>query len=93
MRSAGARVPTLVLQGSNDLQISVDDAHLLASAVGTDPVVLEGVNHVLKTAPLDPAANVETYFNPDLPLAPGVARAIARFLRTRGYTPTDIPAP
>ncbi len=91
--AAGARVPTLVLQGSTDLQISVDDAHLLARALGTQPVVLEGVNHVLKTAPLDPAANLATYFDPDLPLAPGLARAIVRFVRTRGHTLPGAPAP
>ena len=36
---------------------------------------------VLKVAPVDRAANLATYMNPDLPLAPGIVDAIARFVR------------
>ena len=43
-------------------------------------VVWDGVNHVLKTAPADRAANVATYMDPALPLAPGVVEAVADFV-------------
>ncbi|MBI1359678.1 MAG: alpha/beta fold hydrolase [Alphaproteobacteria bacterium] len=76
-----AQVRTLILQGSTDLQTSVEDARLLDKAPRTRLVILEGVNHVLKEAPADRAANLATYANPDLPLAPGVAKAIARFVK------------
>ena len=46
-------------------------------------VVLDGVNHVLKAAPLDRGANMATYADPSLPVAPGVADAIAAFVKTR----------
>lgn len=71
-----ANVPTLVLQGDNDIQIQVTDAELLAADHG-QLVVLPGVNHVLKDAPADQAGNFATYSNLDLPLADGVVEAIA----------------
>lgn len=77
------RLPILVLHGQSDLQVTEVDARRLASANARARLVqLPGVNHVLKVAPADDrAANIATYFNPDLPLAPGVAEAVAGFLR------------
>lgn len=74
--------PILVVQGSTDIQTTVVDAQALAGARdGIELVILEGVNHVLKVAPADRAANVATYSNPDLPLADGVVDTIADFIR------------
>jgi len=71
---------TLILQGATDLQPSIVDAELLADATGVEPVILEGVNHVLKFAPEDRPANLATYRNPDLPVAEPVIDAIAGFV-------------
>jgi pimeloyl-ACP methyl ester carboxylesterase len=77
--------PALVLQGTSDLQVSMADAERLAAArSGVKLVKLEGVNHVLKAAPADRGANVATYADPSLPLAPGVAEAIAAFVKAPG---------
>jgi len=79
---AGFKGPVLVLQGATDLQVSVDDAEMLAHArPGVQLVLLPGVNHVLKVAPADRAANLATYVDPSLPLAPGVADAVAGFVK------------
>lgn len=75
-----AAKPTLVLQGSTDLQTGLKDVLLLAKAIGEEPVILDGVNHVLKEAPADPAKNFATYRNPKLPLADGVIDAIEAFI-------------
>lgn len=81
MAAAEAR-PTLVVQGSTDIQTTVADAQALAGArEGIELVVLDGVNHVLKAAPLDRAANLATYADPNQPLADGVIEAIAGFIR------------
>jgi uncharacterized protein len=73
--------PVLVLQGTTDLQISMLDAQRLAGArSGVTMVTLEGVNHVLKIAPADPAANLATYGNSALPIASSLVEAIAAFL-------------
>jgi pimeloyl-ACP methyl ester carboxylesterase len=74
--------PVIVIQGTTDLQVSLEDAHLLAgSRPGVKLVELEGVNHVLKVAPADRGANIATYADPSLPLAPGVAEAVAGFIK------------
>lgn len=76
--------PAAVIQGSTDLQTTLEDARRLAEArPGVELIVLEGVNHVLKVAPVDRAANFATYADPELPLAPGVADAAASFVKTR----------
>ena len=44
--------------------------------------VLPGVNHVLKTVASDErAANIATYADPSLPVAPAVVDAVAEFVR------------
>ncbi len=74
--------PVLVLQGTTDLQTTMTDAERLAGArPGVKLVRLEGMNHVLKIAPVDRAGNVATYADPGLPLAPGVADAVAGFIK------------
>lgn len=76
-------VPTLVVQGTTDLQLAVQDARRLAQArPGIRLALVEGMNHVLKAAPRAPAAsNVATYRDPALPLAPGLMPPIVEFLR------------
>jgi len=69
------------LQGTTDLQVSMQDAQRLAGArAGVTLVALEGVNHVLKIAPAERAANFATYGNSALPIAPSLVEAIAAFL-------------
>jgi pimeloyl-ACP methyl ester carboxylesterase len=76
--------PIFVGQGTTDLQVSVADAEAIKAAQPrADLVVWNGVNHVLKTAPTDRAANVATYMDPALPLAPGVVEAVADFVLKR----------
>lgn len=77
------KAPVLILQGSTDLQVSVDDAQRLAKArPDAKLLVLDGVNHVLKPAPSDRAANIATYADPDLPLDPRVVPAMAAFVKS-----------
>lgn len=71
-------LPVLILNGTADLQTPAADARALASArPDATLVIVERVNHVLKQVPDDTrAANLATYADPDLPLAPGVVDAI-----------------
>lgn len=76
-------IPTLIVQGSNDLQVSITDAQRLVSArQGINYLVVDNMNHVLKTAPADRAGNTRLYAVPDAPLAPGLSSGIAEFVRT-----------
>jgi len=80
--AAGNNLPTLILQGAKDLQVTLADAEALHMArPDAEYVVLQDVNHVLKVVPGDDrAANVATYADPDQPLAPKVVETIAAFL-------------
>jgi hypothetical protein len=76
--------PVMVMQGTTDLQVTMQDAEVLAAARQVELVRLEGVNHVLKEAPMDRGANLATYSNPNLPVAPGIAERIAAFMADQG---------
>lgn len=79
----GYTKPVLIVSGARDLQVSEADARALAAAnPAARLVILPDVNHVLKqVASDDRATNMATYANPGLPLADGVADAIAGFVR------------
>jgi pimeloyl-ACP methyl ester carboxylesterase len=79
---AGYKGPVLVLQGTTDLQVTVGDAEMLNHArPGVELVLVPGMNHILKIAPPDRAANIATYADPNLPLAPGLVDPIATFTK------------
>lgn len=74
--------PVLVVQGANDLQVSMADAERLAAArPGVKLARIEGMNHVLKVAPADRAANLATYRDPLKPVAPQAVEAIVDFVK------------
>ena len=82
--AAATKLPLLVVQGETDIQLSVEDARLLAAAHrGAKLVLIPGINHVWRKAPLDPAANAATYRNATIPVDPAVANSIATFVKTR----------
>lgn len=82
--AAAYRGPLLIVQGTTDLQVTVADAQALAAArPDARLVLLDGVNHVLKIAPMERGANVATYRDPSLPLAPGVVEAVSGFILGR----------
>jgi uncharacterized protein len=60
----------------------VDDAKRLAAAVPTARLlIIEGMNHVLKSVPADPAAQQRSYADPALPVVPELIDAIAELVR------------
>jgi uncharacterized protein len=75
-------IPVLIVQGDADLQISIEDAEALKQGKpDAGYAVIKGMNHVLKTASADDVeGNYKTYSDPALPLADGLADAIAQFI-------------
>lgn len=71
---------TLIIQGANDLQVSIVDAKKLAEATNGQLVIIDGVNHILKDAPASRRENLATYTNPDLPVSERVTEAIRDFV-------------
>lgn len=82
---ARVRAPVLVVQGTTDLQVGLDDARRLAAArPGAELVLIEGMNHVLKWASPGRAANLASYADPNLPLVQGLEATVETFLKRRG---------
>jgi len=74
-------IPVLILQGTNDFQVSVDDAKLLQNA---DPkahmVLINNMNHVFRIVEGDNKASYATYFNSTLPIANKLVESITDFI-------------
>jgi uncharacterized protein len=79
---AAVSEPVLIMQGKRDIQVSVADAERLKlAAPKAELVLLPDANHVLKAVVSDDKrANIATYADPTLPLAPGVVDAVANFV-------------
>lgn len=78
---ANLRCAVLIVQGTHDLQVDAADAERLHAARPSARLVrIDGMNHLLKAAPLERAANLRIYAEPDLPLAPGLLPLLADFL-------------
>lgn len=86
-RLAKLTLPTLIVSGAHDLQVTKADYDALRAArPNATAVRIPDMNHVLKDAPIERKANLATYDNPTLPLAPGLARAVTSFI-------TETPCP
>ncbi|NNK11317.1 MAG: alpha/beta hydrolase [Flavobacteriaceae bacterium] len=78
---AALNTPVLILQGTTDIQVKVKDAEMLASAKPeAEKVIFDGMNHVLKKAPMDRMENMKAYNDPSLPLMEGLVEAIVGFV-------------
>jgi pimeloyl-ACP methyl ester carboxylesterase len=75
------KIPVLIIQGSNDIQVSVKDAELLSAAKPDSKLILiDKMNHVLRSVDGDRQANLATYNNASLPLADGLVKNITDFI-------------
>ena len=77
------KFPSLIIQGDNDLQISLDDARQLSAASPKSKlVIIEKMNHVLKIVDSgDRSANVAAYSNPTMPIAKELTNAIVGYIK------------
>ena len=74
-------IPILIIQGTTDIQVSVQDADMLsASNTDSKTVIIEKMNHILKEAEADRTKNIQTYSNSKLPLKEALIPAIANFI-------------
>jgi len=76
------KLPILIIQGDTDLQVGIDDAQRLHKFNSQARlVILKGMNHILKRAPLIRAANFKTYNQPNLALDSDLVFEIVRFVK------------
>jgi uncharacterized protein len=72
----------LVVQGTTDLQVPESEAQLLLKASPkAQYLLIEKMNHVLKTSSADRKENFDTYSKPDLPLSDGLINGIVKFIK------------
>lgn len=75
------KVPALIVQGRNDIQVGVRDAELLHRAKpDAELALIDGMNHVLRIVPDDLEQQMISYRNPTAPLAEELTRRILRFI-------------
>jgi len=73
--------PILIVQGTTDIQIQVEDAKKLAAAnSNSELVIIEGMNHILKEADANRFLNLRTYGDPSLKLKQGLIESITSFI-------------
>ncbi|WP_434569432.1 alpha/beta hydrolase [Pseudomonas sp. Z3-8] len=82
---AALKMPALIIQGSHDIQVSVDDARQLKAAKPDAQLALiEGMNHVMRIVPNDVKRQLASYKDPNLPLAAELGVQILRFIGSIG---------
>ncbi|MCD4773852.1 MAG: alpha/beta hydrolase [Bacteroidales bacterium] len=76
------KLPILIVQGTTDIQVSVDDANKLADANNNAKLeIIEGMNHIFKEAESDRQKNIATYSQPDLPVKVELIEVIVSFIK------------
>ena len=78
---AKLNVPIMVIQGTTDIQVKTEEAKLLAESAKVEPVLINQMNHVLKSAPEDREKNIQTYYDPKLTLHDELTPTISKFIQ------------
>jgi len=74
-------VPILILQGNNDLQVTVQDAENLSkSNKNAELLIVDKMNHIMKIIEGDKQANLESYNNATLPISEVMTNKIVSFI-------------
>jgi uncharacterized protein len=78
---AKLEMPVLIVQGTTDVQVKVEDAKALAAAKkDAKLVIIEGMNHMLRQASTQ-AEQVKAYYEASMPLSPTLGDEIGTFLK------------
>jgi fermentation-respiration switch protein FrsA (DUF1100 family) len=74
-------IPTLIVNGTKDLQVKVKDANALKTAQpNAKLVIIKNMNHVLKVIEKD-SDNYPSYFSPDFKVSPKLIETISEFVK------------
>ena len=78
---ASIKEPILICQGTTDIQVAVEEAEALKKAAPTAKlVIIQGMNHVLKTVPTDTVKQTASYSDPALPINVELMKSIIEFV-------------
>ncbi len=74
-------IPVLILQGTNDIQVTIDDAKRLSKANPKSQMILiDKMNHIFRIVEGDKQANIATYNDSSLPLSVDFVKDITTFV-------------
>ncbi len=75
------KCPILIVQGTTDMQVTVDNAQKLKSAKSSAILlIVRGMSHILKDGPTEREANLATYKDPNLPLNTEMVTGVIDFI-------------
>ncbi|KEO72305.1 alpha/beta hydrolase [Anditalea andensis] len=75
-------IPALIIQGTNDIQVSTEEATYLSKANHTAQLaIIDNMNHIFKIVEGDRQANIATYNNPTLPISDELISVIKDFIK------------
>ena len=78
---AKLHIPMLIVQGTTDTRVSLQDAKALAGANPAATLLLiDGMNHVLKTVPNEQDKQDSSYSDPTLPVTASLISGISSFV-------------
>ena len=77
------QIPSLLINGDKDIQVSVQDAQLLQQAKPDAQLqIIPKMNHIFKIIQGDDAENKASYTNPELPICTELTSIITTFIRS-----------
>lgn len=87
---AQVEAPALIIQGTHDMQVGIEDARALQrSRPDAEMALISGMNHVLRIVPAQPQQQLASYNEPDRPIAQALTERIMKFLDSHGITPAS----
>lgn len=85
------KAPILVVQGTTDLQITVQGARELSNASPLSSLmIIDGMNHVLRKTTVEAQSNMATYSDPTIPLHEDLIPRIVSFLQSKESMPSQV---
>ena len=77
------QIPSLLINGDKDIQVSVQDAQLLQQAKPDAQLqIIPNMNHIFKAIKGDDTENKASYTNPELPICTELTSIITTFIRS-----------
>ena len=77
------QIPSLLINGDKDIQVSVQDAQLLQQAKPDAQLqIIPNMNHIFKVIKGDDTENKASYTNPELPISTELTSIITTFIRS-----------
>ncbi len=74
-------IPILILQGTEDIQVSVKEAEILTNSnKKAELKIIKGMTHTLKDI-RDPSEQIKTYYDPNIPISLELVKSILDFIK------------